>query len=392
MDEINLASCNIEPRPYQQRIVAKVVAMLLGKYRNGTGELEEALRSVLIESPTGSGKTCCGLWVAKTLQEYIPDLVVGWVAMRRNLLVQSSAENQKLGMNVDNIHFVSMFEKEPKELLKARADGKKILLVSDEAQHDGAGSMASLYNKIRPDFILGLTATGFRADQIKLVFDSIVRDAGIHSLIQDGYLSEFDYYAVDNWSPEFLARLFMDHRERWGKSIFFQKSLSECHALAALLAARGVGVEVVTGSSDRDHQLARFRRGDVEVLINCMVLTEGFDDPTLQTVFVRPSSRGPTIQMAGRALRKHAAVPVKNIVQGVAAKHTFTKTAKARQQYLMKNGEWLSLKINPKLDLCSNNSRCLMAQTPILLPEFFTKKRRRRGARSQPQQSPGVIS
>ena len=55
---IKLAPCNIEPRPYQQRIVKKVVGMLLGRYRNGAGELEEALRSVLIESPTGSGKTC----------------------------------------------------------------------------------------------------------------------------------------------------------------------------------------------------------------------------------------------------------------------------------------------------------------------------------------------
>ena len=201
---------------------------------------------------------------------------------------------------------------------------------------------------------------------------------GIHSLIQDGYLSEFDYYAVNDWSPKFLARLYSNDRRRWGKSIFFQRSLDECRALASLLIARGIGIEVVTGSSDRDRQLERFRRGDVEVLINCMVLTEGFDDPTLQTVFVRPSSRGPTIQMAGRALRMHTGIPVKNIVQGVAAKHAFTKTAKARQQYLMKNGEWLSLMINPKLDLCSNNSRYLMAKTPVLLPEFFTKKKRQR--------------
>ena len=125
MDEIRLPTCNIDPRPYQQRIVSKVVAMLLGKYRNGSGELEQALRSVLIESPTGSGKTCMGLWVAKTLQQYIPDLVVGWVAMRRNLLSQSAEENEKLGMDVKDIHFVSMFEKEPKELLNCRASGKE---------------------------------------------------------------------------------------------------------------------------------------------------------------------------------------------------------------------------------------------------------------------------
>lgn len=381
-EAIELAPCNIEPRPYQQRIVSKVVGMLLGRYRNGAGELEEALRSVLIESPTGSGKTCMGLWIAKTLQEYIPnDLVIGWIAMRRNLLSQAAQENKKLGMDVKDIHFVSMFEKEPIELLNARKDGKKILLISDEAQHDGAGSMAHLYNLIQPDFILGLTATAFRGDKIKLCFDAVVRDTGIHQLIQDGYLSEFNYFAVNEWTPQSLTRLYLDHRDRWGKSIFFQRSLRECRELASLLSAKGIKLEVVTGSSDRDSQLSRFRNGEVEVLINCMVLTEGFDDPTLQTVFVRPSSRGPTTQMSGRALRKHPGIPFKNIVQGVPAKHPFTKTAKPIQQYLMRNGEWLSLMINPALDLCSNNSRRLMATTEVKLPEFLRKKRSRRNRR-----------
>jgi superfamily II DNA or RNA helicase len=51
------------------------------------------------------------------------------------------------------------------------------------------------------------------------------------------------------------------------------------------------------------------------VLANCMVLTEGFDEPTLQTVWVRRSGRGPTIQMAGRALRKCPGMAAKQIVQ-----------------------------------------------------------------------------
>ena len=53
-----------------------------------------------------------------------------------------------------------------------------------------------------------------------------------------------------------------------------------------------------------------------------MVLTEGFDDPTLQTVWVRPSGRGPTIQMAGRVLRKCGDM-VKQIVQCRETRHPF---------------------------------------------------------------------
>lgn len=58
-------SCTL--RPYQQRLVDKAVAMFLGHSRNGAGELEAAARSVMIESPTGSGKTVIGLHIAKAI-------------------------------------------------------------------------------------------------------------------------------------------------------------------------------------------------------------------------------------------------------------------------------------------------------------------------------------
>jgi Rad3-related DNA helicase len=51
----------VEPRPYQTRIIDKVVALFLGTHRNGVSEVEPAARSVMIESPTGSGKTLIGL-------------------------------------------------------------------------------------------------------------------------------------------------------------------------------------------------------------------------------------------------------------------------------------------------------------------------------------------
>ena len=166
MQPIQIPQTGVEPRDYQSRVVKKTVEMLKGQYENGVGIVEPAARSVLIESPTGSGKTVMGHLVAKTLQQSDPDLVVGWVAMRRNLLSQASKENQSLGIRVQNIFYVSMFEKEPAGLVQARKEGKKILLICDEAQHDAASSMTHLHNLIKPDYIVGLTATPFRTDSI----------------------------------------------------------------------------------------------------------------------------------------------------------------------------------------------------------------------------------
>ena len=377
MQSIQIPKTGVEPRDYQSRVVKKTVELLKGQYKNGAGIVEPAARSVLIESPTGSGKTVMGHLVAKTLQQSDPDLVVGWVAMRRNLLSQASKENQSLGIRVKNIHYVSMFDKEAAGLAQARKAGKKILLICDEAQHDAASSMTHLHNLIKPDFIVGLTATPFRTDSIKLVFDKVVKDTGIHQLIQDGYLAEFHHYSVQNWEPEQLADLYHEFSDRWGKSIFFMKNLNDCFKLQHCLLSHEISSEVVTGSSDRERQLEWFRRGESTVLINCMVLTEGFNDPSLQSVFVRPSAKGPTIQMAGRALRKYPALASKNVIQCLETKHPFTKTAKPRRQYLLKNGQWLSLQINPKLNLCNQNARWSIATTTIELPKFLTSKKLR---------------
>src|SRR3954447_15408319 len=90
-----IAGTNVEPRPYQARIVTKA----LDHFRRG-------LRSVLIESPTGSGKTVMGLLVARALQREFGTRV-GWVAMRRYLLAQAAAENRDRGIGVEAA-FLSM--------------------------------------------------------------------------------------------------------------------------------------------------------------------------------------------------------------------------------------------------------------------------------------------
>jgi len=496
--------------------------MFLGAYRNGAGEVEPAARSVMIESPTGSGKTCMGLLIAKALQQH-EGARVGWVAMRRNLLEQVKAENNRHGINVD-LQTISMFQKNPptdidllvvdecvpgetmvdvlvdgqrqqarmdevvldgvgssvlsysetgeldyqpitsrspmgrKELVEVTidtAEGEKVLLITEEGrvwtetgyrrpldllgntvlcksshfdtaslvqgqtpagalvrgafvtvrrtgrfvetydigvarnhnffadgilihncQHDAASSCAHLHNVIKPKWILGLSATPFRTDRVKLCFDKIVKDAGIHQLIQAAYLSSFDHYTVPNWDVEQLADFYCAEPNRWGKSIFFFRSVEECFSLDKLLRNRGIMSDVVTGSSDRESQLDAFRDKNVglQVLVNCMVLTEGFDEPSLQTVWVRPSSKGPTIQMAGRVLRKYDSTPTKQIVQCRQTRHPFAKTANPHQSYLWQCDEWRSLKVNPKLNLCNRNVQRAIAATEVELPKFLTRK------------------
>ena len=284
LDDV-IAGADVQPRPYQERIVRKAVDLFI----------KQGLRSILIDSPTGSGKTVMALLIARVMQEQL-NLRIGWVAMRRYLLAQAQAENERLKINA-NMTYLSMFDRDPPTGLD--------LLVVDEAQHDAAQSMAVLHQRIRPKFILGLSATPFRADRVKLCFDTVIKDAGIQTLIQDGYLSPYHHFTLPRYDPETVVAFYLRDRSRWGRSLFYFHTLDQCSAAEQALRKAGVSAEVVSGESDRDAQLAAFKAGRVEVLCNCLMLSEGFNCPELKTVFCRPSCKSVTVQMAGRVLRQH---------------------------------------------------------------------------------------
>ncbi len=372
-----IQNTKVQPRPYQRRIVTKVTQMFRGDYVDEhTGEsLDNPLASVMIESPTGSGKTVMALLAAKTLQQDNPDLVIGWVCMRRNLLVQAEREDAKHGINLENVHWVSMFDKHPDGLIQARKDGKQILMIVDEAQHDAASSMSHLHNMIEPDLILGMTATPFRTDKMKLCFQKIIKDCGIHQLIQDGWLAPFHHYSIPQWDAATVADHYGSDPERWGKSIFFFVNLEQCYQLGREFEMRGIDHEIVTGSSNRDEQLKRFESGEINCLINCMVLTEGFDCPSLETAWVRDSGKGPTMQMAGRAFRQHPDLQYKQIVQSKNTRWPIIKTAMPDEQYVWSRNQWMALKVNPHLNSINTTSRRLIARTMVEIPKYVLSRK-----------------
>ena len=93
-------SAQIEIREYQVRIIDNVIKAIAGGHRH-----------ILIEAPTGSGKTCVAHLIAQRLHQ-IYGYNAGWCAMRKHLLHQARAENaEKIGF--EHIRYFSMFDKSP---------------------------------------------------------------------------------------------------------------------------------------------------------------------------------------------------------------------------------------------------------------------------------------
>ena len=371
-------SAEHQGRPYQHALSRDIVAALenplsAGRPSNRPASTTSmrAISSALVVVPTGGGKTHIALATARTLQ-VSAGLTIGWCSARRDLLRQVDRENKVFGFNVD-LRLMSLFDRNPPEC---------DVLIMDEAHHDACASAATLHANVKPSYIMGLTATPWRSDRARLCYSHVIRRCSIQSLQDDGYLAPYAHVSIDSWAPEEVAKTWLRSRERFGKTVIFMHTRQQAHACMLALRKSGVSVELVAGDTDRSTQLQDFASGKVEILLAMGCLTEGFNDPTLQTVFIRPASKGPTVQMGGRAFRMHLSIPVKTIVQHRDTPLPFTRIARPVEQYVIRDSEWRSIGATRQLDALVHNMRTVAARATVVLPTFVTKARKNKSTSS----------
>ncbi|WP_051663491.1 DEAD/DEAH box helicase [Alicyclobacillus macrosporangiidus] len=215
-------------------------------------------------------------------------------------------------------------------------------LITDECHHARAASYMRVYEALgflgdgvrEGTLHLGLTATPYRADGagLRKVFDGVAYAIGVTRLIEEGYLvppKAMQLAIVEgleearsggDWTDTELSGLVntpsVNERivEAWKEhvqdrlTIAFCVSVEHAEALAVAFEAAGVKAATVTGAMPKDERRATldaFSRGEVRVVCNYGVLTEGFDRPEVSClIMARPTtSHGLYTQMVGRGLR-----------------------------------------------------------------------------------------
>jgi superfamily II DNA or RNA helicase len=215
-------------------------------------------------------------------------------------------------------------------------------LVIDECHRAAADSYQAIIGHARSlrdgVKLLGLSATPERGDgrSLRRTFSNVGFQVPIASLIEQGILVPPRTYTIDLGVGDELAAIdetagdfdmseaaaVLNHEvlneavvEHWQRraadrrTIAFCSTIEHAEAVAAAFRAAGVTAETISGEMParaRAHRIARFDRGEVQVLTNCMVLTEGFDSqPIGCIVILRPMRhKGTFIQAVGRGLRK----------------------------------------------------------------------------------------
>jgi len=325
-------------RDYQQ----ECLDVILAKYQAG-------VRRQLVSMATGAGKTVVFSHVIKTIRK--PTLVL---AHTNELLSQARDKIQMIlpGVSVGIVNGTSkeidrniviasiQSARQPKTLSQLVNRGFEVL-IADECHHFAAESCREVISALGFDgtnnkLMVGFTATPFRQDGLGLgeVFDEIVFEKSIGSLIEEGYLcpptgirvaTDLDLREVALTRGDFSAKgmatvmntaevraltvqTYLEHaKER--PTICFACSVDHALCLANDFRAAGVRSETVHGQTspeDRERIISAYRGGEIDVITNCQVLTEGFDMPATSCVLVaRPtSSKGLYQQMVGRGLRR----------------------------------------------------------------------------------------
>lgn len=203
-------------------------------------------------------------------------------------------------------------------------------IIIDEAHHALSSSYQAILNYFDTADILGVTATPDRSDMQNLgkVFDSLAYEYTLRDAISSGYLvkirvqtlplhidftnvkiTDGDFQAGDIGRVldpylEQIADTLLDYKDR--KIVVFLPLIETSQKFCKMLIERGFNAAEVNGNSkDRNEITEDFANGKYNVLCNSMLLTEGWDCPSVDCVIVlRPTkSRALYTQMIGRGTR-----------------------------------------------------------------------------------------
>ena len=322
----------MELRPYQSEAKAAVFT-----------QWDKGARKTLVVLPTGCGKT---IVFAKVAEECVRQGNRVLILAHRGELLEQAADKIKKSTNLGcatekaeqsclgswfRITVGSVQSMQREKRLSQFSDDYFNVIIIDEAHH----CISDGYQKVLQHFpdakVLGVTATPDRGDMRNLgeFFESLAYEYTLPKAIREGYLSpikamtiplQLDLSGVSIQSGDFKAgdiataldpylhqiadEMMKYCRDR--KTVVFLPLVKTSQKFKDILNEKGFKAAEVNGESkDRAEVLEDFDKGEYNVLCNSMLLTEGWDCPSVDCVIVlRPTKvRSLYSQMVGRGTR-----------------------------------------------------------------------------------------
>ena len=402
--------------------------------------IEKALRlhrSVMAQMPTGTGKTYLLTAVIDSFVSNNPKEKVWIVAHRRELVSQIDETVRKFhpysASNTSSL--LSSVKAMSIQWLMRHYDeieGEPGMIVIDEAHHALAKTYKEMWERFPKAKFLGLTATPCRLNGKGFtdLFDVLLQSWGVPEFISKGRLATYDFVSIKsdgvtqrlidslqkrgadgdyqnkemdmllNKKPS-IERLYRS-LEEYGKDrkgIVYAINISHAQKITKLYQEHGVkaiAIDSKTPAAERQQDIEAFKKGDIQVLVNVDIFSEGFDCPDVEFVqLARPTlSLAKYLQMVGRGLRiakgKKNCVIIDNVglyrvfglpsqvwnwnamFEGKLKVGKKKETAKEREFFLM-NEEQDDIQIHPDSEMMMVMSHEELLQT-IQYREFVDSK------------------
>lgn len=333
----------IQDRPYQNEM-----RIAIGEH------YDKGIRQQVVSAATGTGKTRVFSSLPNYLRSRLPGRML--VLAHREELIDQGIEKlieanptlhitKEMGGNIGDVNAdvivgsVATLGRKGSERANRFPWESIDKVITDEAHHATSDTYTNVYtlaDVLRPDthkLHTGFTATPQRADgkALATVFRKIVYEYSLRRAIEEGYLVEpkgirvttqtslegvkqsgGDYSvtslaeAINNpQRNQLVVKAWLDYGEG-RRTIGFTADIQHALDLAAMFQHYGVKAEAVWGDDpERADKILRHKFGETTVLLNCGVLTEGYDDPRIGCILLaRPTKSGVLYcQMVGRGTR-----------------------------------------------------------------------------------------
>lgn len=321
-------------RPYQAEAKQAILAAW-----------DEGYRKTLLVLPTGCGKTVV---FSSVTEDQVKKGHRVLIMAHRGELLDQAADKLRQASGLD-----SVLEKAESSCLgsflpvtvgsvQSLAQEKRLArfpndyfqdIIVDEAHHCLSDSYKRVLEHFPDANVLGVTATPDRGDKKDLgeYFDNIAYEYSMRDAIHDKYLcpikaqmiplnldignvgisnGDFSVNDIGFALEPYLEQIAREMTEycRGRKTLVFLPLITTSRRFCAMLNAAGLKAAEVNGySEDRSEILAAFDSGKYDVLCNSMLLTEGWDCPSVDCIVVlRPTKiRSLYQQMVGRGMRLH---------------------------------------------------------------------------------------
>ncbi len=321
----------VQLRNYQETSIANIKE----RFRQGD-------KRTILCLPTGAGKTVTFSALAKRTIDKNPQSRVLILTDRIELLSQAGGTLYTIGLSVGVLSakakhmprervVVAMVETYYKRVKKGWKLPGLSLIIVDEAHK---GNFRKIF-QMHPDIhTIGATATPIatsRKDPLKNYFNSIVVGTEIGELVQDGYLSKPRYFAVkmditagtgadgdyktgelykDYNKSELYAGCVKNHQKHAAgqKTVVFCVNIEHSEQTAKSFLEVTPNVRVITSFTPEEQRkgtLRWFSKTEGAILVNCGILTTGFDEPTIECVILNRATKSLPLylQMCGRGSR-----------------------------------------------------------------------------------------